>query len=328
MRHADQEVLVLGQGHKAQAEGMRRGFQADACVSLPAGHGGGHGVVAVLGAAVAQLVFLQLGLCQQVLREQPRGRAGLPPHEARAQCGHIGQALDVQGVARGHHQTLRAAAAADELVHAGLQQRLQAGREQRRAILQGRHVKACHGAAAFGQRAQRVDAAGKTQVDVQLLFAAGRVAQRGQGQVVAGVQGQHLLPAVQRVGQHAAQFGAQGFDVRREAHAGLRLGPQQPLGKGGQACGLALRPVDERLADGVLPFAQLAPHVAVAQAQGCSGALDAAAFVYGLQQVEQRVVDRGAGLRVGLETVLEVDAAGLHARIVMRRFSIKRRTAS
>ena len=175
-------------------------------------------------------------------------------------------------------------------------------------------MEAGHPAAALRQCGQRVDAAGKAQVDVQAMVAVGHVAQHRQRQVVAGKDGQHMLAAIERGGQHAFQLGAQGLDVRCQAGAGALLGPQQAVGKGGQPRRLALRPGDERLAERVFPALERTPDVAVAGAQVLGRMLDRAVLMHGLQQLEQRVVQRRAALAGGLEAVLEVDAARVHAK--------------
>ena len=60
---------------------------------------------------------------------------------------------------------------------------------------------------------------------MQLLAAAGQLAQHRQGQVVAGVNGEQVLPRVVRFGHHAREIGAQRVDVRLHARAGAELGP-------------------------------------------------------------------------------------------------------
>ena len=64
--------------------------------------------------------------CQQVVGEQPGARAGLALHKAQRPHGQVRQLAQRQRVALGHHQALGAAHAADQLVAAGLEQRLQA----------------------------------------------------------------------------------------------------------------------------------------------------------------------------------------------------------
>jgi len=98
--------------------------------------------------------------------------------------------------------------------------------EQLAAGGQTRHVKARHHAAPLGQRPQRIDAAGELEFDVQPMLGAGTLAQQRQGQVMAGVQREHLLGAVERIAEHALELDAQRLDVRRQARARPRLGPQ------------------------------------------------------------------------------------------------------
>jgi hypothetical protein len=92
---ADQEVVLFRQRHEVQPELAGRRGDAQARIAGPAGHRCGHGQVAVLvGQAVAhQLGRRHAGLLAQVLQQQPRARTRLAVHEARAQCRHIGQAV-------------------------------------------------------------------------------------------------------------------------------------------------------------------------------------------------------------------------------------------
>jgi hypothetical protein len=229
------------------------------------------------------------------------------------QVSQVGQAAQAQRIARPNHQPLGAPHAADQLVSAGLEQRLHRAGKLRRATRQRRHVEARHQAAALGQRGQRVDAAGKTQVDVQAVRAGGQVAQARQRQVVAGKDGQYMLAAVQRLRQHMLQFGTQSLDVRRQPGAGAPFGPQQAVSEGREPRRLALRPGDERLAHHVFPALERAPDVAVRRAHRLGRMLDRAVFVHGRQQVEQRVVQHRTALALGLEAVLQMDPAGFHA---------------
>ena len=156
---------------------------AHADITQPAGDGGGHRQVAVLGGLLGatQGIGGQAGFLQQVVGQQPGARAGLALHETRAAAHHIAEAAQRLRVAGSHHQALLPAAEADQLVLAGLEQRLERLGEQLGRIGQGRHVEAGDQAAAFGQGAQGIDAARKAQLDVQALHPGGQFAQRGCG---------------------------------------------------------------------------------------------------------------------------------------------------
>jgi hypothetical protein len=146
---------------------------------------------------------------------------------------------------------------------------------------------------------------------VQALLG-GEVAQPWQRQVMAGEDGEHLLVAVQSLGQHALEFGTQRLDVRRQSRTGAGLGPQQPLGERCEPCRLTLGPGHQRLAHHLFPSLERAPDVAIRTAHGPRRMLDGAMLAHGAEQVEQRVVQRRPALVLCLEGVLQVDAAGLH----------------
>ena len=126
---ADQEIVFVDQRHKAQAEGPGRRLDARAGVGRATGQRGGHGQVAVfrwLEPAGDGLGHQPL-LGQQVVHQQAGARAALPVEEARGTLAlrhQIGQAPQPQRIAGLHHQALGAADAADQLVQAGLEQRL------------------------------------------------------------------------------------------------------------------------------------------------------------------------------------------------------------
>jgi len=129
---------------------------------------------------------------------------------------------------------------------------------------------------------------------------------------VAREHRQHLLAAVERLGEHTLELDTQRLDVRRQAHTRARLGPQQPLGERRQARRLALHPGDERLAEHTLPVFERTPDVPVRRAHRARRMLDRAMLAQREQQIEQRVLDVGAALAVGLEAVAEMNAACLH----------------
>ena len=175
-------------------------------------------------------------------------------------------------------------------------------------------MEARHQAAALRQRGQGVHAAGKTQLDVQAVLLAGQLLQQRQAQVMAGKHGEHMLAAVQRLGQHALQLGAQGLDVWCQPGAGAFFSPQQAVSKRCQAGRLALRPGDQRLTHHVLPALEPAPDMAVTGAQRLGRMLDRAVRMHRAEQVKQRVVQRRATLAIGFKTVLQVDTTGFHRR--------------
>ena len=334
------EVVVLGdQRDEVQPKLLSRRLDARAHVGPATGHRRGHGHVAVFGLAV---VATEAGcrdalLGQQVVHQQAGARARLPVDEARLAAGRrnqVGQATDAQRVTRTHHQPLGAAQAADQLVQTRLEQRLHGRRKLRRSAGQRRHMEARHQAAALGQRSQRIDAAGKTQLDVQAVRGGGQVTQPRQRQIVAGEEGQHMLAAIECLAQHMLQFGTQGLDVGCQPGAGALFGPQQAVGKRRQPRRLALHPADQRLAHHLFPTLEGAPDVAVRRAHRLGRVLDRAVFVQRAQQVEQRVVQHRTALTNGLEAVLQVDAAGFHGGLLashwgaVGRCGLSRRSAA
>ena len=170
-------------------------------------------------------------------------------------------------------------------------------------------MKAGHDAAPFVERLDRVHAADEADVQVQARLSGqtGRVrAQRGERVVVAGVEAQHMGIAVEGDGKAARQLGAQRLDLRRQPRLRLALGPQQLVAEDRQAGRPAFLPQQQRLTQALLPPLELAPHVAIRQAQRTGRARDRAAGAHRLQQLDQRVVNEGAA-GVGVERIGKTD---------------------
>ena len=331
---ADQVVVLLDQRDEVEAKLQRRRLDARPHIGQATGQRRRHGQMALF--RRVKVAWHAAGVDgpfgQQVVHQQAGARAGLAVQEPQlagrcgcsAGCRHgcgrackrreVRQALQAPRVAGPHHQALGAAQAADQLVLAGFEQWLQSRCKLARPTLQRRHMQACNQAAALCQCGQCVRAAGKTQLDVQPVLLAGQVLQQRQPQVMAGHHGEHMLAAVQRLGQHPLQLGTQRLDVRCQPGACAFFSPQQAVGKRCQPGRLALDPGDQRLTQHVLPALELAPDVAVTGAQRLGRVLDRAVRMHRAEQVKQRVVQRSATLAIGLETVLQVNAAGFHRR--------------
>ena len=222
----------MHQWHKAQARATGGRFVHQPRIRLSVGHGLCHRCVRGLVVVVAvQHMGCQARFGQQFVQQHAGACAQRAVHPARL-CGrHVGQGVQPQWVARGHHQTHAAQRKPDEFVPPGLEQRFVGARRQRagRGLLAG--VKTGQLAAAFVQRADGVHAAGELHVQVQAAVLA-QVHQARQRVVVAGVQGQHQGAVVKHGGQCALQLGAQGFNLRGQPGLGQPFGPQQLVGKG------------------------------------------------------------------------------------------------
>ena len=121
-------------------------------------------------------------------------------------------------------------------------------------------------------------------------------------------RGQKKLPLITRVGDHACEVGAQRFEVRLHPRARAALGPEEPMRKLSETRTLALRPRDERLAEHAFPFSQRVPHVTIRRAQQSRGMPDRPAFQDRSEQLEKRILERGAILLAGLQRVTQVNA--------------------
>ena len=286
---AHQVVVFAQQGHEIEALALRRDGNAQGGVGLGRGHGVGYRRVRgfALGAHL-HLGFAQPGLGQKLLLQQARAAAVFALHQARAAAGHVGQAAQLQRVARRDDQSLGALRKADDLVLAGLQQRFVDLRGQRVAGRLRLGVEAGEHAAPFVQGADGVHAAAEADVQVQ-PGARRQRQQRSQRVVVAGVERGDLGGGVEGDGKGAFEFGLQGRDLRRQPCLGLAFGPEQLGGKRRQARRLALVPEHQRLAQLAFPALEFAPDVAVGQSQGARRSGDRALGVHRLQQVEQRV---------------------------------------
>jgi hypothetical protein len=166
-------------------------------------------------------------------------------------------------------------------------------------------MKAGQHAVARVQGPDRLDAAAKADVQVQRGLAGRMVLQQRQRVVMAGMQHQHQRLRVEGQRQRALEFGAQGLDLRPEPGLGQPFAPEQPVGKRGQPGRLAALPEDQVLLQGLLPVLQLAPDMAVGQAELARRARDRAAVAHGQQQLEQRVADQGGRLAFAAQPVTE-----------------------
>ena len=151
-------------------------------------------------------------------------------------------------------------------------------------------VKAGHHAAAFVEPADGVHAAAKPDVQVQLrsirirVLVVARVgiggqrilAQRAQGVVMAGIQGDDMGVVIKRHGEGTFQISAQGLNLRRQPGLRLALGPHQLGAKFGQACRLAFFPHHQLIAELVFPALELTPDVTVRQTQRTRSGRDGA----------------------------------------------------
>jgi len=155
-------------------------------------------------------------------------------------------------------------------------------------------MKSGHDAAAFIQRANGVDAAAKTDVQVEGLLC-GLLLQLNQRIVVAGINREQVAAWVKRDGKGFFQLGVQSADLGGQPCLGLAFGPQQFVGKFAQSGGLAFFPQDQGLLEGLFPAFEFPPDVAVRQLQRFGGTGNRARFAHCLQHVHQGVA-QGAGL--------------------------------
>jgi hypothetical protein len=75
------------------------------------------------------------------------------------------------------------------------------------------------------QRNQRVDAALKAQLKVQIVSVANVLPENRQRKIVTRAHAQDLMPFVTRNGEDLREIGAQRFDMWLEAHAHPALRP-------------------------------------------------------------------------------------------------------
>ena len=304
---ADQVVVLPRQRHEIETARTGGQFDAQAGIGRARRNGLRHGRVRGFRQRVARKVLrAQPGAGEKVVEQHPGARAQGPVDEARALARHIRQRAQAERVARRHHQTLRTPPEADDLVQAGLQQRPVGARGHGVGRGLGQGVKTRQDAAALIERGNRIHAAGEADVQVQIGLLRGMGTQGGQCVVVAGVERQHMGGRVEGHREGALQVGAQGFDLRAQARLCLALGPHQLGAKLRQPRRLAFFPDDQLVAEFILPALELAPDVAVGQAERARRRRDRALRVHGLQQVDQRVAhQRCAG--VARECVVELD---------------------
>ncbi len=92
------------------------------------------------------------------------------------------------------------------------------------------------------QRLKGIDAALEAHVQMQIHRLGGVLLQNGQRQIVAGADGEQLMPRVARIDEYTREIRAQRLDVGLHPDAGAPLGPYQLLGKLGGARFPTLRP--------------------------------------------------------------------------------------
>lgn len=132
-------------------------------------------------------------------------------------------------------------------------------------------MEAGHVALPVIERAQRVDAALKADIEVQIYGPGGVLLQNGERQVVTGPDREQLVTIIPRIDEDPVQIGAQGFDMRLHSDSCPALRPGKPLGEFGWACLASLRPDNQRLAENGLPFAQRIPYMPVRAVQQLCG---------------------------------------------------------
>jgi hypothetical protein len=169
---------------------------------------------------------------------------------------------------------------------------------------------------------QAVHASLKANVQMQIGGFCGVLLQYGKRNVMAGTHGEQLMTRVARVGEYAAEAGAQRLDVRLHARACAPLGPQQSLRKLRGPRPLALRPDDQGFAQSLFPPPQRAPDVPVRTPERLRGVTYRALLEHGRQQAEERVAQVCAALLAGLECIAKVQAqrglaVGVHRRFCM-----------
>ena len=135
-----------------------------------------------------------------------------------------------------------------------LEQRLERPRKYRCGTAQCRHVKAGDETLTIVQCSQRLDAALKMNIQMQ-IGSLGHVAlEQGKRNIVACMDGEELVAFISGIREYACEVGPQSFDVRLHARASATFRPQQSFGKLRRARWLALRPENERLAQRLFPL--------------------------------------------------------------------------
>ena len=130
-------------------------------------------------------------------------------------------------------------------------------------------MKTSHHAAALVKRPDRVNAASKANVKVELprLQPQRVLAQAAEGLVMAGIQRDNMGRVIKGHRKAAFEFGAQALDVWCQAGLCLALCPHQLGAEFAQLGGLPLLPHHQLLAKFVFPAFQVAPNMAVRQPQ-------------------------------------------------------------
>ena len=120
---ADQQVIFLAQRDEVQPLGLRCGGNSQPHIRLSLRNSLCDRIVAGFFAIKSRNIFgLQLCLRHQVCQDHARARAQWAIDKLRMPSGHILQTVQLQRVARRHHQPLGAAAQPDAAVLLHIQQ--------------------------------------------------------------------------------------------------------------------------------------------------------------------------------------------------------------
>lgn len=111
--------------------------------------------------------------------------------------------------------------------------------------------------------AQRIDAALKSKVQMQIGDLGDMFLQQRQRKIVAGAYGKQLMTLITGIGKNTRQVGAQRLDVRLHAGSCATFSPKQSFRELRRARPLSLRPNYQRFSESLFPFPEGAPHVAV-----------------------------------------------------------------
>ena len=148
-------------------------------------------------------------------------------HEAQAPLHHVREGAHQRGMLLAHHEPCVRREHAISWCSLGLSNGFNARANTGAAPRSAGTWKPATRALAVVQGAQGVDAALKTEVEMQVGALGDVLLQYRQRQVVARAHRQQLVALIARVGEHARQIGAQRLDVRLHARSHAPLRPQQ-----------------------------------------------------------------------------------------------------
>ena len=118
--------------------------------------------------------------------------SGLAINEAQPLLHQVGEGAHQGGVLAPHHQPLHAARARNELVPARFEQRFERAGEHRRRAAQGRHMEAGDQALARIEGTQGINAALKTEIEMQVGGLGDVPLQHRQREIMTGTHGQQV----------------------------------------------------------------------------------------------------------------------------------------